>query len=299
MKPNIVLIGPGRVGSAVAKRLHDAGYPLAAIISRDLARAEDAACFIGCEQRIASIDLNCARQGDVILLAVPDDQIDPLAKKLQKEILLQEKSTLIHFSGLKPAESMRVEGSKAISISIHPLLSFADRNMAAERLTDCPCAIEGDESCLPLAEELVAAIGGRPFILPSEAKAIYHAAACITSNYLVSLTACARDLLSHCGFDKQQAMELLLPIHQATSDNLSHLLPEEALTGPIVRGDSGTVERHLIALGDQAPQLLDLYRCLGQQTVKLATESGRLPGEQADKLMQILAPQGKDHSEEN
>lgn len=299
MKPSIALIGPGRVGSAVAKRLHDAGYPLAAIISRDLARAKDAARFISCEQRIASIDLNNARQGDVILLAIPDDQIDRMAKKLQEEILLQEKSTLIHFSGLKPAESMKVEGSKAISISIHPLLSFADRNIAAERLTDCPCAIEGEKPGLPLAEELVAAMGGRPFHLPSEAKAIYHAAACIASNYLVSLTACARDLLSHCGFDKQQAMELLLPLHQATSGNLSHLPPEEALTGPIVRGDSGTVERHLIALGDQSPQSLALYRCLGQQTVQLATESGRLSEEQANKLRRILAPQGKSNTEES
>lgn len=289
MKPRIVLIGPGRVGAAVGKRLQDAGYPIAAVVSRNQQDAEDAVSFIGCDPTAATTDLVRARQGEVVLLALPDDQISIMAKRLQQDIGLAEGTALVHFSGLHPASIMTVEGSDCRTVSIHPLLSFADREIAAARLTDCPCAIEGDEASLPLAEELVEAMDGQAFRLPSDAKVLYHAAACITSNYLVTITASARDLLVHCGFDKQQAMELLIPIHQATSNNLTRLSPETALTGPIVRGDIGTVNKHLSALNEKVPDLFELYRCLGKQTVELATASGRLEKEQAKKLQRLFA----------
>lgn len=288
MTAKIVLIGTGRVGPAMARRLHVAGYPIQAIISRDISRAEEAARFVGCSLGTATTDLHQAREGDVVLIALPDDQVSPMAQRLQREVDLSADVTLVHFSGLKTADSMAVVGSSATLISIHPLLSFADRSVAAERLDQCPCALEGDEEGLALAEELVKAVGGKSFLIESHAKAIYHAAACISSNYLVTLTACARDLMSRCGFDRQQAMDLLRPLLEATSANLSCFQPEDALTGPIVRGDLGTVEQHINALEEQAPELLDLYRSLGGQTVKLAAESGRLDEKHAAGLQRLL-----------
>jgi predicted short-subunit dehydrogenase-like oxidoreductase (DUF2520 family) len=294
MKARIVLIGPGRVGAAVGKRLHQAGYPLVAVIGREQRRAEDAARFIGCDPAAATTDPAQARRGQVVLLALPDDQIGAMAARLQQDPGLPEQTTLVHFSGLQPASLMSVAGSACAAVSIHPLLPFADREMAAARLTDCPCAIEGDEAAVPLAEQLVGAIGAQGFRLPSDAKVLYHAAACIASNYLVTLTAAARDLLLHCGFDNQQALALLRPIQQATSDNLGRLDPESALTGPIVRGDSGTVESHIAALEAQVPQLLELYRCLGQQTLALATASGRLDKQPAVTLQRLLSSGASD-----
>lgn len=289
MKPSIVLIGPGRVGAAVAKQLYGAGYPIEAVISRDRLRAEEATRFIGCDPKASTNDLGRARTGEIILLSIPDDQIDSMAKHLQKTIGLAEQATLVHFSGLKPAASMFLQGYATGLISIHPLLSFADRDMATARLTDCPCAIEGDVHLLPLAEELVIAMGGSPFPLQSEAKALYHAAACITSNYLVTLTASARDLLMHCGFDKHHAMDLLRPLHRATCANLEQFPPEKALTGPIVRGDTGTVTKHLSAMISSAPEVLDLYCCMGEHTIGLAAKSGRLDKEQALNLQQLFS----------
>lgn len=289
MKPRIALIGPGRVGAAVGNRLHQAGYQLSAVISRSQQQAEDAVSFIGCDPMVATTELKRARQGEIILLAVPDDQINVIAKQLQKTIDPTSEITLVHFSGLHPASIMSVEGSNCTAVSIHPLLSFADREMAAAQLTGCPCAIEGHESALATAEKLVSAMNGRAFRLPSEVKALYHTAACVASNYLVTITASARDLLLSCGFDNQQAMELLIPIHKATSDNLTRLGPETALTGPIVRGDRGTVNDHLNALKEQKPELLELYCRLGERTVDLAEASGRLPKERALELHQLLA----------
>ncbi|MDT8419153.1 MAG: DUF2520 domain-containing protein [Desulfuromonadales bacterium] len=295
MKPRIVLIGPGRVGAAVAKRLHRAGYPLEALISRDRIRAEEAAQFIGCDPDVATSDLARVRAGEIILMSIPDDQIEPMAKHLQETIGLAKKTTLVHFSGLKQASCMFLQGYETGLLSIHPLLSFADREMAAERLTGCPCALEGDAALLPLAEELATAMGGCPFPLPSEAKTIYHAAACVTSNYLVTLSARARDLLSYCGFDEHQAMELLRPLLRATCDNLDRLPPEKALTGPIVRGDTGTVTKHLTAMLSSTPEFLDLYCCMGEQTIDLATASGRLNKDQALKLKQLFTRYSENH----
>ncbi|PLX92307.1 MAG: hypothetical protein C0619_06540, partial [Desulfuromonas sp.] len=90
MKPSIVLIGPGRVGAAVAKQLYGAGYPIEAVISRDRLRAEEATRFIGCDPKASTNDLGRARTGEIILLSIPDDQIDSMAKHLQKTIGLAE-----------------------------------------------------------------------------------------------------------------------------------------------------------------------------------------------------------------
>jgi len=288
MKSGIVLIGPGRVGAAISKRLHEADHPVVAVIGRNQQRASDAVDFIGCDPSLATTDLTLARRGKIVLLAIPDDQISGMAQRLQETIGLSRETTLVHFSGLQPANIMKVAGSDCATISIHPLLPFADRDMATASLTDCPCAIEGDSIALPLAQELVGAMGGKAFHLDTDAKALYHTAACIASNYLVTITASARDLLVRCGLDQQQAMELLTPIQRATSDNLIRLGPEAALTGPIARGDVGTVNKHLLALKEKAPDFCGLYRSLGEQTIALATASERLSKEQISKLQKIL-----------
>ncbi len=288
MKPALVLIGPGRVGSAVGQRLYKAGYPLAAIIGRDLHRTQEAARFIGCDSQLATTDLQAAAAGNILLLALPDDQLDSFSTRLGTQVELTEKTTLIHFSGLHPAAILSCPEAKIGSLSIHPLLPFANRQMAVDSLGNCPCAVEGDKDRLALGQELVAGFGGQGFLLPTEAKQIYHTAASLASNFMVTLTACARDLLVDCGFDPQQALQLLTPIHRATSTNILELGPEQALTGPIVRGDVGTVALHLSALQNKSEQLLELYHCLATATLELAQKSGRLPTDKAAALRLLL-----------
>ena len=285
MKPTVALIGPGKLGCAVARRMQIAGYPFAAVISRDLSRAEEACAFIGCAAASASTNLPDAGKAKIILLAVPDDQIEALAKTLQNSVALSAEQTLIHFCGLHPAELMRQKSSAARLQSIHPLLPFADRQLAVDKLTGCPCALEGDSAALALGEQLITDFGGQPFAIASDKKALYHASACIAANFLVTLLGTARDLLSQCGIEPEQAIPLLLPLVQASLDNSGQLGPEDGLTGPIVRGDRGTVQQHLRALAEAAPELLPLYRLLGEKTVELAVKSGRLSAEQAKNLL--------------
>jgi predicted short-subunit dehydrogenase-like oxidoreductase (DUF2520 family) len=288
MKPALVLIGPGRVGCAIGHLLHQAGYPIAAVIGRDQNRTEEAAGFIGCGEHVATTDLQAAAQGDILLLALPDDRLSEFSAHLCDKVALAAETTLIHFSGLLPAAIMSRKPEDIALLSIHPLLPFADRQLAVANLKDCPCAIEGDLDRHQLGEELVAAFGGEAFLLPTEAKQIYHAAASIASNFMVGLTACARDLLGDCGFDSQQAMRLLGPIHRTTSTNILELGPEQALTGPIVRGDAGSVAMHLNVLSNRSVEIADLYRGLAKETLKLALNSGRLAADKAEEIRLLL-----------
>ncbi len=291
MKPSIALIGPGKVGSAICKRLQLAGYPITAVIGRNGERAKEACSFIGCPTTVASVQLTALSTAQIVLLAVPDDQIKPVAQCLLAETKLSPQTTMVHFSGLHPAEIMCQNSTTAVLLSLHPQLPFANRLIAFDKLAQCPCALESnDKNALVLGRQLVDAIGGKHFTIASDKKKLYHAAACIASNYLVTLLASAQDLLVKCDIEKDQIVPLLLPLVQASLDNVHQLGSEQGLTGPIVRGDIGTVAKHLEALQNNAPELLPLYQQMGKLTTALSQKSERLDVATAtdiDKLFDI------------
>ncbi len=294
MKPGIALIGPGRVGCAISKRLYEAGYPLTSIISRSRGRATEACSYIGCATTLASDRIEDASTAQIILLATPDDQIQTSALKIQTSTPFAKPATLVHFSGLHPAEIMHHPSSPLSLLSLHPLLPFATRQKAYIDLQQCPCALESHEpQTLVLGEQIVSAIGGQSFILEQDKKILYHTAACVASNYLVTLVAAARDLLINCGIESDQALPLLLPLLQASLENVKHLGPEQGLTGPVVRGDLGTVTTHVQALKNDAPELLQLYLQMGKLTTLISEKSGRLDTEKGTSISNFFSAEIK------
>ncbi len=287
MKPAVAIVGPGKVGSALGRRLYTAGYPLSALYARDLQKGLKAAAFIGCPVEIVTRELQPLAAAELILLCLPDDQLQQFSSRLCRELGLGDEATLIHCSGLHPA-SILAPGEQIGRLSLHPLLPFADSASAAEQLAGCPFALEGDEDRLRLGTELIDAIGGRPFNLPSHAKHLYHTAASLASNFLVSLTDGACALLAECGLEESEALALLAPLQQATLQNIQRFGPAPALTGPIVRGDTGTVARQLHAITAQAPEQVDLYRSLAGATLGLAVRSGRLSAQKAEPIRQLI-----------
>ncbi|MFO7577466.1 MAG: Rossmann-like and DUF2520 domain-containing protein [Pelovirga sp.] len=292
VKPSVALIGPGRVGCVIARALHRAGYALCAVIGTQHQSASAACRFIGCSEQLASTDLGAAAPAGLVLLAVPDDLIAPTAHSLQKKVCLAPATTLLHFSGVHPAAVMRYPGAAVTLFSLHPLLPFADRDKAFARLSLAAYAGEGDAAATALAEELVTVLGGTFWLLAAEHKPLYHAAACVASNYLVTLVSAAGQLLSACGIPAQAAPQLLAPLLQATLENILSQGVEEALTGPIVRGDTGTLARHLAALELQAPELREFYCRLGEKTVQLARAAGRLNQAAGNEILTLLQPGG-------
>lgn len=288
MNKSIAIIGPGRVGSAIAHKLYLAGYQLCAIVAREAEKAVEACRFIGCSTGAATTNLKHADSAGIILLTVPDDQIATSSAQLQEAIDLSNK-VLIHCSGLHPAEVMKPAAQA--SLSIHPLLPFADRQMAVEGLNNCPCALEGDEDILVLGEELICALGGRPFRIDSQHKALYHTAACVASNHLVALLDQSMTLMGRCGIPEGQCFELIAPLIEASVANIGQLGTEQGLTGPVVRGDKGTVSSHIDALAQAAPEQLNNYIEMATQTLALAKRSQRLSDTKREKLQQLLEAQ--------
>ncbi len=289
MSSRFALIGPGRVGSAIARALFEKDYQPVAIVGRNLQSTRDACAFIGCNTSLASTDPGASGGADLVLLAVPDDGIATVAFELQQHLLPPLRGTvLIHFSGVHPAAIMRYPEGQASLFSLHPLLPFADRQQAFERLKLAPYIGEGDDSARPMVEALCAALGGQLEYIQTHKKPLYHAAACLASNYLVTLMAEAMTLLQQCGIEHQGREPLLLPLLRATLDNVATCGTGQGLTGPIVRGDIGSISAHLQVLQQHQPDLLELYCQLGHRTALLAQESGRLKENTAQKIIRLL-----------
>jgi predicted short-subunit dehydrogenase-like oxidoreductase (DUF2520 family) len=242
--PALAVIGPGRVGRSLARIASDAGLRASLSGRRDALAA--------CEQ------------AEIALLCVPDASIEEACETISAAVpplrFVGHTSGATHLGVLDAAVR---RGAHAFSI--HPLQTVPD---AGAPLAGAPCAVSGSDSeARRLATELATALGMRPFPLSDPQRAAYHAAASIASNYLVALEEAAAELLRRSG--TEDARELLAPLVLRTAANWAER-GGEALTGPIARGDEETVERHVHAIAQTAPELLDVYVALAEHTRALA-----------------------------
>lgn len=281
--PTLAVIGLGRVGTVLGRALHENGYTIKAVSSRDPRKARILAAQLGA---VAAPPVAAAESADLTILAVSDDAIEPVTASLAAAGAWQAGKFAIHVSGASPASALRVAAARGTIIgSFHPFAAIAS---AASRL---PSGLTfGVEAPPPLHEilwQMALALGGQPLALAPGDKTLYHAAAVIASNYAVTLTALAASLLQHLGANNDQALHALLPLMRTTLDNLQRQGLPAALTGPLVRGDVGTVQRHLIALDAAEPLAGELYRCLAHGTLPLAQARG-LSAEAAGALQDAI-----------
>ncbi len=238
----LVVVGRGRVGGSLAR-------------AAELARIE-----VQVVGRDESID-----GAGAVLLCVPDDAIADVCARVA-----ETGAALVgHVSGASTLEVLAVARERGAStFSLHPLQTFADGGTAVD---GTPAAIAGsDEAGLAFARDLAEALGMKPFEVPEESRAAYHAAAAIASNLLVALEESAAELLGRIGVE--DARELLAPLVLRTAANWAERGPA-ALTGPIARGDRATVQRHRVALAQTAPELVRLYDALAMRAQAIAWES--------------------------
>ncbi len=208
----------------------------------------------------------------VIILAVPDDAIRPLAGVLADAGTIGSQQVVLHLSGVHGQEALGpLVGSRAALGSLHPLQTISDPERAAERLKGAWAAVEGMPRAVEAAERLAQDVGLRPFRIASQAKPMYHAGAVFASNYLVVVEAVAQRLLRHAGLTDAEAWQALRPLVEGTLENLARLGPLGALTGPVARGDEATVRRHVEALTQDDAAL---YRVLGRAALELAQKRG-------------------------
>lgn len=288
-KPRIAVVGAGKVGSALALLLSRQGYPVAGIASKSISSAERAAFELNVPATTRPEEVTAG--AGVVFITTPDREIARVAGEIADKGGFSRGQVVLHTSGAHPAEEVgAARRCGALAASLHPLQSFADVKMAMESLPGSYFALEGDREALPLAEKIVEDLGGKSFFIAARDKSLYHAAACIASNYLVSLMHFATGLYGRFGLSREEAFQALFPLIQGTIKNISQVGPAAALTGPVARGDGPTLEGHLEALQGVGEQELDLYRRLGLYTVKVALEKGSISPEQGDKLKDTLKP---------
>jgi predicted short-subunit dehydrogenase-like oxidoreductase (DUF2520 family) len=223
---------------------------------------------------------------DILILAVRDDGIKPLAESLARTRAIGERHVVLHLSGAQGQEALGALVSSRASLgSLHPLQTIVEPERAPARLKGAWAAVEGMPRAVETGETLAQDIGMRPFRIATKAKAIYHAGAVFASNYLVVVEAVAQRLLRHAGLSDADAWSALRPLVEGTIENLSRADPKSALTGPVARGDTATIVRHLESLAvDDAK----LYRSLGRAALELAQKRGMDEGT-AQQVAEALA----------
>ncbi|OWY38731.1 hypothetical protein CEK28_11600 [Xenophilus sp. AP218F] len=280
----LTVIGLGRLGRSVARlAAQSGGCRIAQLAGRSLPALEEARAFVGEGEPVALG--GALRPADLYLLAVPDGAIAECAQRLADHVDLPAGAVAFHASGVGDAGLLAPLARRGLRVaSLHPAYSFADPARAAAGFAGTLCALEGEAEACETLSAFAVDIGGRPFRLAEGGKPAYHAALSVASNYLVTLAAMAERLAAEGGVPEALLRPLLGNLMRQSLDNALALGPRAALTGPVSRGDAGTVARHLQAMRD--PGLIEAYRAMGRQTMALAGE--RLDAEARRRLAALL-----------
>jgi predicted short-subunit dehydrogenase-like oxidoreductase (DUF2520 family) len=263
------IIGAGHLGRVLGRLFAaSCAFEVQDVLTRSAGSARDAAAFIGADRAAGA--MAGLRRADAVMLAVTDDQIEPVCAALAAAGAL-DGVLVFHCSGAKSSAALRAAADQgAFTASVHPVRSFADPAGVARDFAGTLCGLEGDPRALALLEPALAAIGARPVPIDAAAKTVYHAASVFASNYLVTVLDTAMRAYQAAGIPEQLARELARPLATETLENVFRLGPRAALSGPIARGDVDTVARQQAALDSWDAPAGRLYRALAEATFGLA-----------------------------
>lgn len=279
------VVGAGRVGAVLAAALQAAGHSIVSVAGEsDASRARIAALLPGVPVEKPTA---VARACDLLLLTVPDDMLGNVVKTMSDAGAIRPGMYVAHTSGrhglaiLEPAAAIG-----AHVMAVHPAMTFSGTSVDLARLSGCvfglTAATPADRA---FAEALVHDLGGKPMWVPEEMRTLYHAGLAHGANHLVTLVTEAMEILAAAGATDPAGT--LRPLLTAALDNaLDH--GDAALTGPIVRGDAGTVAAHLDDIRTNAPQTLASYVSMARATLDRAVSDGRLLPIRALKIKNLL-----------
>lgn len=288
---NIGFIGAGKVGTAFGKYLSNNGFNVKGYYSRSEKSAQNAARF--CNSRVYSSINELTHSADIILITTNDDEIAKIVEKLTKENILSTGQIVVHMSGASSSEILKAVKEKGcFTYSLHPLQAFADIEKAVMDLENTVFSIEGDKEKIHILEEILKATGNKYFKITKEQKSIYHAGACVVSNYLVTLMDWGLSLFESIGIKSDDGYKALYPLIEGTIKNIHKLGPEKALTGPIARGDVETVENHIKSIKNTVQDKMDFYRLMGNMTLELAKKDRLNDNKKIKELQNILRGEG-------
>jgi predicted short-subunit dehydrogenase-like oxidoreductase (DUF2520 family) len=263
MGGSLTIVGAGRVGRVLGRRLREAGWKIGTVVTRSAASARRAVRFIGAGSPHGGLTrqvLNCS----VILIATPDSAVGGVSEELARIGAEELRGKIVlHTSGALDSSVLdAVRGFGAAAGSMHPLQSFS--GVGAPPLEGKVFAIEGDAAAVRKARQIARALGGAPVPIDGDKKPLYHAAAAMAAGHVLALAEAAAHLLMSVGMNRREAVRALLPLTRQVLQNFERLGPRAAWTGPLARGDYGVVEAHSKALRNVPKEFLDAYEAVNR-----------------------------------
>lgn len=281
----VAIVGAGRVGTALGVLLARAGHRVVAASGREASRERVARHL----PKTGFVDhVTAAAAADTVLMGVADDLVPGVCREVTEAGVLRAGQSVVHLSGSVPLEALApARDAGAVTLSLHPLQTFADVETAVRRFPGSVVAVTAlDEDGYRVGEALARDVGGRPFRLPDDRKPLYHAAAVFCSSYLAVVEALAERLLGVAGVEEPR--RAMAPLAEATLANVLRLGGAAAITGPTARGDAGTIARNLRALAGAAPDAIPAYVALAGAALDLGEGSGRLGHEERARVEEVL-----------
>jgi predicted short-subunit dehydrogenase-like oxidoreductase (DUF2520 family) len=276
------VIGAGRVGISLGYLLKRAGCSVTGCFARSESSKALAAKWLKAPVRRTMKE--AAADADCLLLTVPDSAIESVSTELAEDGSIGAGTFVLHTAGafgVAPLQPAVESGARAIAF--HPLQAVPDVEGGTAHIPGSWVGVTATTELFGWAEALAAVIGCKAFEVPEEKRPLYHAAAAMSSNYLVTLSWLVQQTFPN--------LEPFIPLMRGTLDNIERAGPESALTGAIVRGDVETIERHLEFLQREARHIEPYYRELGRATLELAARSGRIDTTKQQRVAAVLETQ--------
>ncbi len=276
------VIGAGKVGAVLGAALRRAGHEVVAVSG-----ASTAARRLLPDVDFVTPDKVALAATDLLLIAVPDDALAGVVGGLARMDLFHEGQIVAHTSGAHGLDVLAPAVEKgARPLALHPAMTFAGTTADLDRLRGISFGVTAHPDLADVAAHLVADLEGTPEFVANERRSLYHAALAHGANHLVTLVNEAADRLRDAGV--VQPEKVLGPLLHVALDNALRM-GDNALTGPVSRGDAGTIARHVAVLGETSPESLAAYRALARRTADRAIASGRLRATDAEALLDVLA----------
>jgi len=284
MKRSLSIVGAGRVGRTLGKRLHQLGWRIGAVVTRSAATSRFAAREIGAGKPYSKLVPEIL-DSNVILLTVPDAALRGVADTLARFDETRFRSKIVlHTSGALDRTVLAPLARRGASTgSLHPMQTFTGRG--APKLEKVVFAVEGDRSATIVARKIALSLGGVPVTINSRNKPAYHAAGALVAGHGLGLIEAATQVLLKLGFSRRDATRALLPLMRQMLDNFERLGPRKSWTGPVSRGDFDTVTKHIKALRNYPRQFEVAYAALALLGSQLLSKNSAVASKQLERAL--------------
>lgn len=286
-REKIAILGLGKLGTAAGFLLKQAGYGIEAVASRSAPSLQRGLPYTG--GAACPSFTEAAARAECILITTSDDHIHPVCREIAENGAAGRGKKVVHMSGAAGLDVLAPARERGADVAaIHPIQSFADIDGAIRNMPGSTFGITCDEHLRDWCGRIAADLGGRPVYIPEDVKPLYHAAACIASNYLVTLMNTAQRLYEQIGLDPAESVNAFWPLVKGTIRNIEDKGSVLALTGPIARGDVRTIESHLNSFRERCPGLLGFYTTMAGLTIEVGMKKGTLDPATAGRMKKLL-----------